>query len=217
MKLSDIDFGPFLINPTSTKELNSLADHREFADYKKHPGNPMYKKVVTFIVLLFDFNNNVISNIWADYSTRKRECAVLAGFQLDPITSHFQKKIEDMLVGEDRQVNKMIIRYVSLFSRPEYYTIIAYFEMLEKEVLTSMTDSYDSKTINNIKTITAEINEQTKKLFDSHESEGLRRELYRTLQSERIKLRPEFLAKQVRAKTLKLESKPYDSYAQENK
>jgi hypothetical protein len=94
-------------------------------------------------------------------------------------------------------VNKMIIRYVRMFNNPDYVSYVSYWEMLVRNVELSLSEkdpAIIAKIRDNINNIRQMIAQVTKNIFRSDESYSLAKQLYATMEEEKLKLRAEMMA-----------------------
>lgn len=199
--ISGIDGSKFLVDPRSSNEviMGRLQHYPEFKEplpFNKHA-------TFRYIILMYDINNVEIQGLYPDYMTRKRSCAVMAGFTVTK--NRFSKDVEDALLGRNMEVNKMIIRYVRMFNNPEYVSYVSYWEMLIRNVELSMGED-EPRVITtirqNIDNLRSQIGEITKNIFRGDDNENLRKQLYASMEEEKLKLRPEYMARVLQDKDL---------------
>lgn len=206
IKVSELK-GQYLFSPTlKDKELaEALESYPEFQYQNFYLG-----KIIRYIILMYDIGNSEIQSMYPEYMTRKRECALMAGFKMKEY--RFSTDVEDILVCNNPDTNKMIIRYVRLFNNPDYVAYVSYWEMLVSEMLASMETS-DSKVLkvirDNISKLREELNQLSDNIFRGDSTHMLRKALYAEMESEKLHLRPEHIAKQIKEGDLKLEIDPY--------
>ena len=205
--LEGLDGSKFLIDPASDDELliSKFSQYPEFC-----AGLPFDRMSgIRYIILMYDLNNNEIQGLFPDYMTRKRECARMSGFQVEK--NRFSPDVENAILGRDPTFNKMILRYVRLFNNPDYVSYVSYYEMLIKTHETALGE-VDSKEISliraNIDNLRDRINSLTSSIFRGDDSEALRKELYKTMEEERLRLRPELMAE--RLTKFHIEGKGFD-------
>ena len=221
IQLSDYEFSNYLFDPTITDARleRAMSKYKEFTN--ELPKLMKRGKVLKYIVLMYDINTEM-NNVFPDLNTRKRECAILAGFIIND-DSKFDSDVEDFLIGKNEVINDMIIRYTRLFNNPDYMAYISYCSMLSHEILASLTttklnrdsvivnkDSADYRyTLNNIDALTKKINDLSKSIFCSDNSTALRKALYKSMEREKLALRPESIADMNDKGEVKLKVDPY--------
>lgn len=199
MKLYDLDLTNYLYNPTDNKALRRLINR--FEEFQQDAGINI-SKIIVYIILMYDLNSE-LRRIYADYFTRKREAAIMAGFNINR-HGRFSESIEEMLLGENDKVNDMIVRYAMLFNNPDYISLVAYTEMLIKETKISLGKEYNKDTINNITKLNKEIKILMINIFGGSPHRNLIKALYRTMEREKLRYRPELIAKDIVDKKLDL-------------
>lgn len=221
VQLSDYEFSNYLFDPTITDARleRAMSKYKEFTN--ELPKFMKRGKVLKYIVLMYDINTEM-NNVFPDYNTRKRECAILAGFIIEE-NNKFDEDVEDFLIGKNEAINDMIARYIRLFNNPDYIAYVSYWSMLAHEILASLTttkltkegavvekDSADYRyTLNNIDDLTKKINNLSKSIFRGDDSAALRKALYKSMERERLALRPESIADMTDKGEVKLKTDPY--------
>jgi hypothetical protein len=177
---------------------------------------PEFKETLTFnkvsairyIILMYDLNNSEIQALYPDYMTRKRSCAMMAGFTVTK--NRFAKEVEGAIIGMDQVFNRMIVRYIRLFNNPEYVSYVAYWEMLIKNVEMSMGEDNAQELTRirgNIEGLRINIAKITEEVFRGDKTIELKKELYKSMEEERLALRPEDIAAAIQSKNLAFSKK----------
>jgi len=204
-------YDPF--NPATTQELTE-----RFDEFRQPIGHLKIEKVVAWIVLMYDLKSELRMQ-FPDWRERKIQAAVLAGWEANKYAV-FQDSVMEMLNGENEAVNDMIIRYCLLFSSPSYVSYIATWEMLIRETRASLSAT-ESKVIETIRKNIAEFNKQIEdyatKIFGGESSIGLHNALFKTINREKLRLRPEAIAQDIKNKDLDLEDVYYEEGEEEIK
>lgn len=199
-----------MFNPQESEFLNKFVDYPEFStEYQDKMALPK-KNLFTFISIMYDINSNMRDK-FPNHWQRKRMCAEFSGFKLTS-QRKFDKPVEQMLFGLNVDVNRMVVRFLSLFDDPDYMTLMTYWEMFIKETTMSMAlmESKDIKeSRQNISFFNEHIRTLTNKLFGGEEARGMVRELYRNLSDEMLRLRPELMAEDLKSKNPSIN--PHDS------
>lgn len=209
LELQDLDCSVFLYDPSSDDKTlrTTLQKYPEF-----HATIPYVDKgkAIRYIILMYDMNNQEIQGHYQDVHTRKRECARLAGFEFTE--DGFNKEVEECLIGQVKEFNDMIIRYVRLFGNPDYISYVSYWNMLfneQKNSLNSTSPNEIEKIRKNIQSLTQEISRLSTDIFKGDDLKALKKELYRTMEWENLNLRPEHIAKQFDEGEVKLGEDPF--------
>lgn len=202
----DINPSRYLYSPF--KNLWKLDKYKEF----KCPSKGLVmSKVKNYIILMYDIRSEIREQI-SDLGKQKAIAAEKAGFPLE--NNKFSPEVEDMLVGINENVNDMIVRYITLFNNPDYISYTASWELLYREIKKSMKSiSLDSAELGkirvNIEALRKTINELSASLFYGEDNIGLRKSLYKHMESEKIRLRPEHIATDISEGKLNLDVDPY--------
>lgn len=198
MQLSDFDSSQFQYDPSKDYELNKLLKAHE--DFQEKLGDDLEKQrktIFRYIILMYDIHSP-LRIMFAEDFKRKREAAVLAGFKMRKKNRKLTPALEDILIGKNPTVNKMIIRYVLGFSNPDYLRLVVFKEMLGQMAR----DSINGKNVTpqNIKAfneLSESIEHLQDKIFGSRESKELKEELYKTLEEEYFNLQPDMVAREL--------------------
>ena len=194
--LDGLDGSKFLIDPSSSEDRLRI----RFTQYPefREPLTIDKPTATRYIILMYDIGNEEIQALYPDYMTRKRNCAIMAGFPIEK--GHFEEPVEMALIGKDEAFNKLIVRYVRMFNNPDYVAYVSYWEMLIKNVELSISvqdPAVIQKVRDNINNLRQMIAQVTKNIFRGDDSFGLAKQLYATMEEEKLKLRPELMAESV--------------------
>jgi ATP-dependent protease Clp ATPase subunit len=198
MTLDDINEKLYLYNPKSPESIQALIDtYPEFSEnldkLEKHKN-----KVAKFIIIFYDMNSD-LRGLIPDFWNRKKICAELVGFKVNE-NGVFPKDIKEFLIGENENVNAMIVRYLLLFNNPDYVELEVATDMYNKQARQALKQKIGAtpgtiKDINkNLTDLNKKIKETTESVFGGKESSKLEEMLYAFMQRERLKLRPEDIA-----------------------
>ena len=196
-----MDFSKFLYSPFDPNTVKELEKFPEFQIKL-----PQKDKVIAFMIILWDFNNTEFRKLYPDYYTRKREAALAAGLKTAN-NGHFPEDIEAIITGLNEDFNIAVVRYLMMHSIPDYPALVAQKELQAKELVAafSPSEAKDRKIIReNIDKSTEQIAQYEAKIFGGAETENVRKALYRFMEADRIRLRPEFLAEDTAKKRLNL-------------
>ena len=145
---------------------------------------------------------------YQDYMERKKESAIQAGFEFDET---FESEVEEMLLGQNEEANKVIIDYVISLGSPDMIRYVAFQQMLSAQVTRSMSERDEKavKTIReNINNISDDLKQIEINLF-GYDEQALRKALYSSM-VDKLRLRPEEMAKSISEKNLKIKDVYYD-------
>lgn len=192
---SHLMFDPFA--PDTVQKLEQIPEFR-FTMKDKN-------KAIAFLILAWDVNNRSWQKQFTRYLDMKREAALLAGFELDR-SNKFPRHVEDMIIGANEEFNRAVIRYLYLTGIPELPALSAHRELQSVEMEAAFnpgTTPKERKEIRvNIDAGTERISEYEEKIFGGRESESMRTELYRYMESMKLRLRPEDIAKAISTRSV---------------
>ena len=104
------------------------------------------------------------------------------------------RTVENMLIGKNRKVNNMIIRYLTLFNDPDLLMLISYYNIYIELNKQSLSGDFDKNTIANIEKVNGSIKELTESVFGGKDETELRQELYHSIEKQSLGIRPEEVA-----------------------
>lgn len=209
-ELRDFNFEGYLVDPTlPDKELLKRFEHLpEFQE--KIGGARMMPHLVRYIILMYDMNSEM-KEYWPELGVRKRECALMAGFELTE-DQMFDPFVEDILLGRNPYVNDMIVRFVRMFDNPYYLVYVTTFNMLYNEISRSFMDmeSKDVKVMNdNLTKLNQQANEYAELMLKGDNLVSLKKGLYKNMEKENLGLRPEEVAAALAKGSYRNNTKPF--------
>jgi len=195
--MSKYSFTPCLYNPNMatfvTKITKGIHDFRKF---KRE--NEDYERIFKWVVYTYDRQSPLVKEI-PELMVRKGEAAVLAGFNTDE-DGKFDEEVEKFLLGNDDEVNGLIVAYVSRFADPHYIMLVASWNLLLDGTRKLLSGRQNKDTYSTIKQITADIEDLTRTVFsssDADEAIELKKALYSRVESDRLKLNQENIIKYI--------------------
>jgi len=194
MKLDDIDTKKLRYNPKSKNFIKQLCeDIPEFAAYSGHGRKKLPKdKVCGFIAVLYDINSPMAYEV-LDYYEKKSEAADMFDFDRKE-DGEWEEYVEDMLLGQNKEVNELIAAFIAQFGSSEYIRKIAYTEMLRHETIQALSQKNTKETYSNIDKLTSNLKEVDRMLYQSGKKDEIaeaRSALYARAVRDKIKIRPE--------------------------
>lgn len=167
-------------------------------------------KIIRYIIAVYDRNGLALYE--PNMPKRKNIAADIAGFVRDKEGNH-KKQIKEIMDGNDPVVNAMIIRYVKLHRSPKYAALVgmieAFYKILAKMVAGEDLSTADVKTFREFE---LEIQERSSDIFGGDKSGELIRQLQEDVELEKIELRPEDIAKRIKAGLPVVDINPYDGW-----
>ena len=192
IKLTEVDGSKLLYDIHSKTFVNDIKEGiPEFAAYK----GDMEKKVFQYIVLMYDLKTPMRVEC-PDYFQRKYVTASMVGF---PKTKQgFAETSEKILIGDNAEINHLIVVYLFQFSMPEYSALVAYESILANEMRKVMKGGNLKDSGKVVDDATKKIQELTRRVFrsgDYDENTDLRNALYARIEKEKTRLRPEMIVR----------------------
>lgn len=196
-------------DPNNKADLAKLKEHEEFQF--DIPSGVTFDQIASYIINLYD-KESELRTLYFDYRDRKREAARRAGFKKDK-TGKFEKEAENIILGSNTDVNHAIVFYLRQSGDPAFIMYATYWELLSREIEDSLSAAeakqreYIRK---NISDLSNKIEELEKSIFGGQEGEALRRSLYSDMEREKVRLRPEKIAADIKDKKLNLKDPYYE-------
>lgn len=96
--------------PKSTNLIHQFPELAKIESFRTSKLKIDKNLVIRYIILAYDRNSP--AEVITDYQKKKMWCAMYAGFQPYPISGLFEKPVDEMLKGLNKEVNDMIISYL---------------------------------------------------------------------------------------------------------
>lgn len=148
------------------------------------------------IVLLYSVNSPLLQSDRA-----KTDAAKYFGYDVFE-GKIVDKKVADMLSGQDKVFNEMIIAYCRMQKNDTFSTYVIYKDSLYR-LLAALKDGSDEEktkdTLANIKTIRKEMEGMVDEFLNNDTSVGLKQELFEEVERESLGIRPEEIAEKLEA------------------
>lgn len=190
-----VDTSKFAYDPNKPKFISKLEEG--FPSFKAYEEADYFKeRLFTWIVFTYDINTPLRKE-YPHYYARKVQAAHLAGFSPNKKTGKFQEKVESFLIGQDADINKLVIEYITSFSSPEYTQLIGLLAVQHKVMQDILSGHIETSTTKVMDDVAKKISELTRFLFQSGdivEVEEARKALYAKAGDDLDKLRPESIA-----------------------
>jgi hypothetical protein len=150
-------------------------------------------KVIQFILLMYD-KNSPYRKKFSDVLKRKIEIAHDCEFPMEE-GGVFTDPVEDFLKGKNKVVNRKIVEYVRLHRSFKY----AYIVSVESAYYNLMLDILggDIKNIMKAKELQGELEDNLLEMLNQDSNAFLKDEILRFMESDRLDLRPEDIAKKM--------------------
>ena len=192
-----------LYDPFGKDTLSQLEIYPEFQFQIKNKD-----KFISYLILVYDMNSEFFIREPDNLYHRKRQVAEKVGFKLNE-EGHFDKYVEEVLVGENESFNLAVLRYSRFPGIPDLPVLIRNIELLDYELSSKLPadPTKRAKVRENIKQLRTDIEELEIRIFSGKESEKARESLYKFIETMRVP-RPEFIAKATADKSLEIHN-PY--------
>lgn len=202
MEFAPSDFNRLMIDVTKAdmsvpfvKQFHQLQLYSEFS---KLPTKTLeVNRIIKWIVYVYD-KGSPYRDKYKNLTQRKVQAMMDVGYDLQEESQRFIPDIEDVLMGHNHYVNAMIIAYIKLHCDAEYSHLL---------LLESMYFTIYGQVLSGITQKIGEL-EKTKEAYSqaidivlmNDKNKGLVAELYKSINSDKIKLRPEDMAKAIKEK-----------------
>jgi len=191
----DVDTSKLSYDPNSKDFIVKL--ETDFPSFKEFTMDASTRfKIFSWIVLMFDINSPMRIDS-RDYYERKVKSAVIVGLNPNKKTGEYKTLIEDILLGKDKDVNRLCVDYIVSFSSPEYTQLMGLLVVQRNHMMDLMKGTYDANTTKVLDQVANRISELTKRIYhsgDRIEVEEARKALYYQAGEDLNKLRPESIA-----------------------
>ena len=187
-----------MYNPNRVPEGESMLkvykDLGRVRAFKLDPGEGIDNdRLMQYVFCVYD-KNSPYRKKYTDILKRKVEAAHDVGFK-DIGGGIFESPVEDLLKGKNRVVNLKVVEFVRLHRNFKYAFLVS----IEASYYNVMIDIMggDTKQIVNAKNIQAELEDTLMEMLNHDNNPYLRDEILRYMESDRLELRPEDIAKKL--------------------
>jgi hypothetical protein len=157
-------------------------------------------KIIRYINFMYSMEITCIREAHASYLEQKVECAILAGFEWDPVSGKFEERVEKMLSCDDEWINRMIVSFLRHNYSDPYAGIVTLREKYYEGMLRLLNDKEASpKDIKEWKSTADDIREMEVQFLAGDESKSLNAALVMKIEEETLGLRPEDVAYLIKA------------------
>lgn len=217
MELKEIDCSGMKYDPRSSSSMRRLGqDYPEFNvpiddGTQKWAMNEdeIRAKTMRYIVLLYD-KNSPLWDMHQDFYHRKVAALQLVGFEIQP-NGEFQVEIQQgIIMGKNKVVNHMIVRYVFLFNNPKFVMLIGLLQVYLNLSHKMLSATPDDKELKMFKATSADIERLTEEIFGGKENVALESTLYEVLNMNKMLFRSEHIAGRIAAGEKPTNANPYE-------
>jgi hypothetical protein len=192
------EFQQMMYNPERVPEGTSVTsfykDLGKIKEFKASAGEGIDdNKVMLYILCMYD-KSSPYRKKYNDILKRKIEVAHDCGFETEE-GGNFAPPVEDFLKGRNEKVNRKICAYIRMHRNYKY----AYLVAMDESYYTLMLQIIggETKKIADAKNAQTELEETLLEMLNEDNNPYLRDELLRYMESERLELRPEDIAKKL--------------------
>ena len=182
--------------PEGSDILKFYKDLNRIKEFRMNPGEGLdNNKIMQYILCLYD-KNSPYRRKYTDVLKRKVEVAHDCEFEVKE-GGNFEPLVEDFLKGKNRIVNQKAVQFVRLHRNFKY----AYIVTIEEAYYSIMLEILggETKFIAKAKEIQGELEETLLEILNQDSNPYLRDEILRYMESERLELRPEDIARKIQS------------------
>ena len=212
----DIETAYLRFNPNSPKFLKAITeDIPAFAEYDSDFAHKEAGKIRLFswIVIMYDMNTPLRREI-KDLYKRKVYAGSLCGIFPHATSGKYRDCFEKIFTGTDKDVNNLIVKFITSFSSPEFTQLMGNAALQEKALEQIVSGKADRNTQFVFDSATEKMKELTNMIYGSGERDEVyeaRRALYKQVAYDLSDMRPEAVARTVlREGKLPDEWNPYE-------
>ena len=191
MDLKKLDTSKFLYDPLDENLIVKLS---KFNEFKAKITKASKRHVIQYIILMYDKNNDDVRAEYPFYPQRKLEVAKAVGLIEG---KKADVAIENILVGKNEDVNRMIVRYLTLFNDPDLLMLASMYTISVHLHVQSYSPDFAPTTITNLEKVNNSIKELTESVFGGKDETELRQELYKSIEEKSLGIRPEEMAEAI--------------------
>ena len=191
---TEYDFSQCLYDPTDKQLAKKIEKLEEF----KEPLGAMERhrmNIYRFIIIMYDMKSP-FRMLYPSINERRREAAREGGFQLNR-NGVFPADIEDVILGVNEVVAKMVAGYIMQFGIPELVALEGCMSQFLEESEKLIRRKGDMNTYKLQKALMEDIKEYELNIFGGQEILEMRKALYQSLESKRRAPKPEEVAKRL--------------------
>lgn len=186
------DFSETLVNPLDEGKLldNGIFKHK---DFKLKIGLIPTEIALKYLVSVYD-KKSPFRKKFDDIIKRKTEAALFAGFKFNEF-NEFEEKYYELLMCENENFNKMIIRYCRIHHSADYSYLVTFEDLYFKQLESIRMDkNIDPKKVKQVKD---EISAIMDKILADDRSMQLQSDLLKVINDDNLDIYPENLAEKI--------------------
>jgi hypothetical protein len=135
---SKAKYNVLTIKGKNVKVVNKWPELKKFPEFTRDYGNLKGTNLNTESILrycLLFYQKNTLRNYIPSFQQQKTQMAIWAGFELDNKTKQFTDRLEQVLLGNNEDVNKLIARVKQLTDDVLYQQFITYESVRARQML----------------------------------------------------------------------------------
>lgn len=187
MHLNELNTKYFIYDPNANNFMKKICALEEFT-FKVEGIDK--KKICTYIALMCDQESDIRKN-YSHYGKRKFMGGQCAGFTVHE-SGRFSRPVEDIMVGKNKDVNKAVVKYLSLSYDP-YFVRHSVFQTLLYAATEDIL-SGDTKLIPVAEKLVDKLRKEEEFIFGGNEVRDMRKALYEESAKRDLHMRPEDIA-----------------------
>ena len=201
-RVEGVDTTYLRFNPNDPKFLQKIkADISAFEEYESEffDSDISHRKLFSWIVLMYDMQSPLRREI-KDLYKRKVYAGNICGLKPNSSSGKYKEYVEDMFVGKDDEINKLIVKYISSFSSTEYTSLMAHITIQNnalERIIAAKADKNDQIMFD---TATEKIKSLTNLIYGTGERDEVyeaRRALYKQVAYDLSDMRSESVARAI--------------------
>ena len=219
LKIHEVDTSRFLFDPNHhtfyDKICRNIPIFNEYEVSHKKIAQQTLHRLYAWITLMYDMHTPLRREV-KDLYKRKVYAGTLTKFTPNKLSGKYVEWVEKIFIGQDPEVNMLIVKFISSFSSPEYTQLMAHVS-IQQNMLNKIINGTEKKEDQVMfDTATDKIKELTNLLYGTGERDEVyeaRRALYKQVSYDLSDMRPEKVAKMAIEGGLPEEWGPYGDYS----
>lgn len=198
----DVDDSRLRFSPNDSKFLVKLqGEIPAFAQYESEfvQTDSAKRRIFSWIIIMYDPYSPLRREI-LDLYQRKVYAANICGIKPHAVSGKFRDYVEKILVGEDKDINNLIVKFIASFSSPEYTQLMAHVSIQHDMLERIIARKADKNVQALFDAATEKIKELTNLLYGTGERDEVyeaRRALYKQVAYDLSDMRPEKVARTI--------------------
>lgn len=157
-----------------------------------------FDKILRYVMIYY--SDNVLRHTIPEIPRRKKEAALLAGFELSESMGKFGPDVEEMLLCRNHVINKMIVRFLRRSENKKFLQLCVFEEARAKQ-MQKLIDGIGEKekeltkvVIDNVKTLSDDIEQLERDLLNEDDDIDLLEMMYDEVDYNNLGISPEEIA-----------------------